>query len=113
MTEERQVTAKENVNSIEEKILNIMHHQSVNGRRRNKSSQLIDRDALDGVDTRVGPVMKFLNLHLFPVSRFFLRVNLTCSLFYLLTEILLQVNMTCHLLTISLVQVDLTYYLLK
>ena len=53
MTEERQVTAKENVNSIEEKILNIMHHQSVNGRRRNKSSQLIDRDALDEVDTEL------------------------------------------------------------
>ena len=101
------------MNKIEEQHLNITHHQPVNGRRRQKASQLIDRDALDGVDTRVGPVMKFLNLHLFPVSRFFLRVNLTCSLFYLLTEILLQVNMTCYLLTISLVQVDLTYYLLK
>ena len=64
------------------------------------------------VHTRVGPAEKHFNLRLLPVSRNFLQVNLTCSLFYLLAEILLWVNLTCYLLKNLFVQVNLTFYLL-
>ena len=39
--------------AIEEQRLNITHNQPVNGRRRNKASQLIDRDSLDEVDIKL------------------------------------------------------------
>ena len=52
--------------------------------------------ATDGVQTRVGPAEKSLNLHLSPINRNYLQVNPT---FYLLAKYVLQFSLTCYLLT--------------